>query len=74
MVRCIRAALVAVLLPVALAAAPPPAPDTVWVTPSGKKYHRQDCQYASMKSKPYTVEQAKAMGLEPCKKCVPPKQ
>jgi hypothetical protein len=67
----VRAALVAVLLPALLAAAPD---DTVYVTPSGEKYHRKECQYASMKSKPYTVEQAKRMGLDPCKRCAPPKQ
>ncbi|MFA5257284.1 MAG: hypothetical protein WC360_03975 [Opitutales bacterium] len=44
--------------------------DTVWVTASGKKYHRQDCRYAKTAT-PTTRAEAEAKGLTPCKVCKP---
>jgi DNA-entry nuclease len=40
----------------------------VWITSTGKKYHRASCRYAKIKS---TLEQAQARGLTPCKVCNP---
>jgi len=44
--------------------------DIVWVTASGKKYHRQDCRYAKTAT-PITRAEAEAKGLTPCKVCKP---
>ena len=43
----------------------------VYVTKSGKKYHRDGCRY--LKSRiPITLEEAKAKGYTPCSACSPP--
>ena len=42
--------------------------DTVYVTASGKKYHKQDCRYAK-NATPTTRAEADAKGLTPCKVC-----
>jgi micrococcal nuclease len=53
-----------------------PAPtgdDVVYVTASGKKYHRATCQHARTNASPITLKDAKARGYEPCSRCKPPK-
>ena len=45
----------------------------VYVTPSGSKYHRRDCQAiaASKRLECLTPEAAQAAGYEPCMLCTP---
>lgn len=51
--------------------APLPSPtDQVYVTASGKRYHRKDCRYAKTATA-MTREEAEAKGLTPCKVCKP---
>jgi hypothetical protein len=54
------------------APAPPEAPDEektlVWVTPSGKKYHKASCRYAKSGSS-VTLKEARRRGLTACKSC-----
>ena len=45
---------------------------TVYVTKSGTKYHRQNCQHARKSGQPISLEEALRRGLEPCKRCNPP--
>lgn len=48
-----------------------PAQPTVYVTNSGKKYHRDGCKW--LKSKiAMSLDKAIAAGYEPCKVCKPP--
>lgn len=44
---------------------------TVYKTNTGKKYHREGCQHLKSKIET-TLENAKALGLKPCKVCSPP--
>ena len=44
----------------------------VYVTRTGSKYHRGDCQYLSKSKIPMKLKDAKAKGYEPCKICRPP--
>ena len=47
---------------------PEPQPGTVYVTPTGKRYHLDpDC--AGKNAQPATLEQALASGLTPCRTC-----
>ncbi|MBQ9239240.1 MAG: hypothetical protein IJ191_08015 [Treponema sp.] len=49
------------------------ATGSVYVTPTGKKYHERNCRTLT-RSKTVTeltIEQAKAKGYEPCKVCNP---
>lgn len=48
------------------------ATDTVYVTSSGTKYHRQGCTYLRGEGNPLGLDAAKARGLMPCSKCSPP--
>lgn len=59
--------------------APPsttPAPDktadpahlVVFITNTGKRYHRESCRYAKIQS---TLKEARARGLTPCQVCKP---
>ncbi len=41
----------------------------VYITRTGKKYHRAGCRHAKIKS---TLAEAKKLGLGPCSKCDPP--
>lgn len=43
--------------------------DIVYVTKSGKKYHKLGCRFLTEKSTPMTIQEAKQKGLEPCKLC-----
>jgi endonuclease YncB( thermonuclease family) len=44
----------------------------VYVTKSGKKYHRKDCRFAGDDSKGLPIAEAKDKELEPCAVCRPP--
>jgi len=64
----------------ALTVAQPPQPTkvedprslTVYITRTGKKYHRDGCRYLSQSKFPISLKDAKAKGYEPCKVCHPP--
>ncbi len=43
----------------------------VYVTTSGKKYHRAGCRYVRGGATTYSTKDAKARGLTPCKVCKP---
>jgi cbb3-type cytochrome oxidase cytochrome c subunit len=45
---------------------------TVYVTKTGKKYHRDGCRYLSHSKIPMTLKDAKAKGYTPCSVCRPP--
>ena len=45
---------------------------TVWITKTGTKYHREDCDSLSNSKIECDLETAVLNGLEPCKKCNPP--
>lgn len=60
----------------------PPAPATqpapangdetiVYITEHGRKYHTQECRFAS-NARAVTLRAAKALGLTPCARCKPP--
>ena len=42
----------------------------VYVTPSGTKYHREDCTYTTSTSS-LTIQEAEARGYDPCSRCSP---
>ncbi len=53
----------------------PPAKDEdimVYITKSGSKYHRANCQYLSKSAIPIKLQDAKARGYTPCSRCSPP--
>lgn len=45
---------------------------TVYKTPSGKKYHLATCKSVENVSSQLNISEAIAIGLEPCKICKPP--
>lgn len=45
----------------------------VSVTPTGKKYHRNDCFYVKGKGSTLTLKNAREQNYEPCKICNPPR-
>jgi competence protein ComEC len=45
---------------------------TVYVTKTGKKYHRATCSYLSKSKIPTSLKDAKANGFTPCSRCRPP--
>ena len=45
---------------------------TVYVTKTGKKYHRGDCEWLYSSRIPVTLKEAKARGYGACKVCNPP--
>lgn len=45
---------------------------TVYITRTGKKYHRDGCSYLKSRIES-TVSEAKGMGLGPCSRCNPPR-
>jgi hypothetical protein len=45
---------------------------TVYITRTGKRYHRAGCRYLAHSSIPVTLKDAKANGYTPCKVCRPP--
>lgn len=68
--------LLSVALPLALPAADTttsttveqPQSTAVWITRTGKRYHRESCRYANIKS---SLGEARQRGLTPCKVCNP---
>ncbi|MGI6555686.1 MAG: thermonuclease family protein [Bacillota bacterium] len=42
---------------------------TVYVTNSGKKYHRDGCRYLKQNKVPMSLEEAQSQGYEPCSVC-----
>ena len=65
-----------VTVPAASPQAAQPAVDpqtvTVYVTKTGKKYHREGCRSLSRSKIPMTLKEAKAKGYTPCSTCRPP--
>jgi competence protein ComEC len=49
-----------------------PATVTVYVTRTGKKYHRGGCRYLSRSKMTTTLKEAVAHGFGPCSVCKPP--
>jgi len=49
-----------------------PKAETVYVTRTGKRYHREGCRYLASSKIPMTLKDAKAHGYTPCKVCRPP--
>jgi len=49
-----------------------PKEQTVYVTKTGKKYHRASCRYLSKGKTAVSLSDAKAKGLTPCSVCKPP--
>ena len=45
---------------------------TVYVTKTGKKYHRATCRYLSRSKISISLKDAKAKGYTPCSVCKPP--
>ena len=45
---------------------------TVYITTSGKKYHRERCRYLTKSKIPIGLDDAKRRGYTPCKVCNPP--
>lgn len=45
--------------------------ETVCITKTGSKYHRENCKYLKSSKIPVSLEKAKADGYEPCKVCKP---
>ena len=45
---------------------------TVYITKTGKKYHRDGCRYLRQSRIPVTLKDAKANGYTPCSVCRPP--
>lgn len=43
--------------------------ETVYKTKTGQKYHKEECGSLSKSAIAIGLEEAKAAGLEPCKKC-----
>lgn len=68
------------LCPVALPVATPqgtqtqqdPKVQTVYITRTGKKYHRDGCRYLAASKIPISLKDAKAKGYTACKVCRPP--
>ena len=65
-----------VALPIAVQTAPAAQRDqqtqTVYITRTGKRYHRDGCRYLASSKIPISLKDAKARGYTPCKVCHPP--
>jgi len=46
--------------------------ETVYVTRTGKRYHRDGCRYLASSRIPMSLKDAQAKGYTPCKVCHPP--
>lgn len=46
----------------------------VYITKTGKKYHREDCRYLKSSGVQISLEEAREQGLSPCRECEPPEQ
>ena len=54
------------------AAEPSPSPvqsETVYITQTGKKYHRAGCRHLQKSQIPISLDDAKAKGYTACKSC-----
>ena len=49
-----------------------PKTTTVYITRTGKRYHRAGCRYLSQSHIKTTLAEAKANGYTPCRVCNPP--
>jgi len=49
-----------------------PQTQTIYVTKTGKRYHRDGCQYLRRSRIPISLKDAKANGYTPCLICRPP--
>lgn len=49
-----------------------PKTQTVYITRTGKKYHRDGCRYLASSKIPISLKDAKARGFTACKVCHPP--
>jgi hypothetical protein len=49
-----------------------PQTQTVYITRSGKKYHRDGCRYLAPSKSAISLKDAKANGYSACKVCHPP--
>lgn len=47
---------------------------TVYITPTGKRYHLQKCDYIGDNSIPISVTEARNKGYTSCRKCKPDKR
>jgi hypothetical protein len=45
---------------------------TVYITRTGKRYHRDGCRYLATSKIPISLKDAKAKGYTACKVCHPP--
>jgi hypothetical protein len=45
---------------------------TVYITRTGKRYHRAGYRYLTSSQRAVSLKEAKEMGLTPCKVCRPP--
>jgi competence protein ComEC len=78
-IRLLVAALVLSAAPV-LSVAQQPAPQkhvdtkaqTVYITRTGRRYHRKRCQYLRSSKIPISLKDAKGRGFTPCPVCRPP--
>jgi hypothetical protein len=65
-----------VALPVRAQQSPPAQQDTktqtVYITRTGKRYHRDGCRYLAASKIPISLKDAKARGFTACKVCHPP--
>lgn len=72
MKRILIAAMSALLLLGAVAYAYSVPSDTiVYVTPTGSKYHREDCTYIKDSYRTLTIDAAERQGYTPCSRCDP---
>ncbi len=46
--------------------------ETVYITRTGKRYHRDGCRYLANSRFPMPLKDAQAKGYTPCKVCHPP--
>jgi hypothetical protein len=49
-----------------------PKTQTVYITGTGKRYHRDGCRYLAASKVPISLKDAKARGFTACKVCHPP--
>lgn len=71
MKRLILFFLISLLLVLPVLAYSVPDDTIVYVTPSGTKYHREDCTYTNSSISSLTIRDAEARGYEPCSRCSP---
>lgn len=48
-----------------------PGDEHVWTTPTGERYHRQDCDNVHNNTRKLTISAAEAAGYTPCRNCHP---